>query len=61
MDKQLEPCPFCGGKAIVYPYNKSQFDVSCYEDNSKCPIWPSSRKIFDTEQEAIKAWNIRHG
>lgn len=53
MNKELKPCPFCGGEAFEY-YSGSQFEfceVVCKECGCR-----SKRK---TEAEAIKAWNTR--
>ena len=63
---ELKPCPFCGGEAEVIRSTRSM----CYEEYrvgcGKCgamvknfsnPLWKVS--YFDTEAEAIEAWNRR--
>ena len=53
MSDKLNPCPFCGGKAILSEdkrYNvHSVFCNECYIETS----------LQNTEQEAIDAWNRR--
>lgn len=51
---ELKPCPFCGGEAAVFTYNNEEYDVKCR--NPYC-LAKSSR--WDTEAEAIDAWNTR--
>ena len=59
---ELRECPFCGGIAHVHPiyilnrYNR-RWNVRC--DNAKCIAGVVVRH-FDTEQEAINAWNTRY-
>lgn len=59
---ELKPCPFCGDIAHVHPidilnrYNR-RWNVRC--DNDKCIAGVVVRH-FDTEQEAIEAWNTRY-
>jgi len=55
---ELKPCPFCGGKAYFYNYDKG------YEENNYFMIWCDNCECaetpqFKTEQEAIFAWNKR--
>lgn len=49
MSEELKPCPFCGGEAVIFKY---YWQVRCEE----CMAETS---IFETREEAIKAWNRR--
>lgn len=52
--KPVKPCPFCGGEAkIDTGWNGKKF-VCCADDNCK-GYWC----VHDTEEAAIKAWNMR--
>lgn len=48
----LKSCPFCGGEASARKTYKGTFAVSC---NRLCV----GQYGYDTEQEAIEAWNTR--
>jgi hypothetical protein len=53
------PCPWCGtnGVTLKADYGSgSEFMVRCANDG--CVPFPST-KFFDTEEEAIAAWNKR--
>ena len=56
MNDLLKPCQFCGAEGdITYNYYK-KFDPYCTNDDcflNKLEYW------FETEQEAIEAWNRR--
>lgn len=67
---ELKPCPFCGGRAVsvqevtprLYrPVRNHPYSVICLE----CDLWFGYDNdyggMFDTEIEAIKAWNRREG
>jgi len=54
----LELCPFCGEAAEIFK-DETGFGVNC--SNGDCPFKPVSRKHFETEELAIKAWNTRKG
>lgn len=50
---ELKPCPFCGGKPDLGSYSSSEnWIVVC----SKCE---AETQIYETEREAVKAWNTR--
>jgi Lar family restriction alleviation protein len=48
----LKPCPFCGGEAESY--------VSRTDALVRCERCPADMGVFDTEAEAIAAWNTRY-
>ena len=68
---ELKPCPFCGGEMKT---DVVTFDVEFYEPpyeswylehvdldsaaDERCPI-PTTDTFYDTEAEAIEAWNTR--
>lgn len=54
--EELKPCPFCGGLAEAIQIRKGVWYVAC--GNSDCPVNPDTN-IFDTETDAIEAWNRR--
>lgn len=51
MSDELKPCPFCGGKAEIIS-GVGFFCVSC---SSCC----GETNLYNTEQDAIIAWNKR--
>lgn len=52
----LEPCPFCGGEAEMLTAESMHggylFGIMCNDCRSR-------GDVFDTEAEAIQAWNTR--
>lgn len=65
--EKLKPCPFCGGEAyiaeyeprLLRPVRNHPYSVWCNE----CELafgWDCDYGgIFDTKEEAVKAWNSR--
>ncbi len=52
MSDELEPCPFCGGHAIIDGCDDTLWIVICKECNA-------SIGYKETEREAIEEWNRR--
>ena len=48
---ELKSCPFCGGVAKI---GKGEIEFWTY-----CPHCGAQTELYETEQEAIKAWNAR--
>lgn len=54
MPNKLKPCPFCGGKAKIFPTpDDFGYGVECEND---CIFFFGQ---FDTRERAIEAWNRR--
>lgn len=54
----LKPCPFCGGEAVInYKQALNTWIVEC--SNLSCPASYMIGMDYDTEAEAIEAWNRR--
>ena len=51
MTENLKRCPFCRGTANIA---KGQIEFWAY-----CPHCGAQTELYETEQEAIKAWNTR--
>ena len=62
-DKRLENCPFCGGEAGLFETQEGQFGIIHSNATYLCPISDSDsfqgNWTYDTEEEAIAAWNQR--
>lgn len=52
-NKNLKPCPFCGGEACILTRNRITFYVKC----SKC--YAMIDRICKTEEDAVELWNRR--
>lgn len=53
---ELKPCPFCGSEAnMLGDYDYSNYHANCTNDECGC-YWVA---CYETEQEAIEAWNRR--
>ncbi len=56
----LKPCPFCGGNGKIeqdHYAGKTTYLPMCENYNNGC--WGMQENWFDTEAEAIAAWNRR--
>jgi Lar family restriction alleviation protein len=51
--ENLKPCPFCGGEAEVFKMASDQLKMAA------CIECMAQSRLFLTEDEAIKAWNMR--
>ena len=51
---KLKPCPFCGGEASTYVAYDDGYYVCCDECGCGLPV-------YNTEEEAVEAWNKRVG
>ena len=56
-DERLKPCPCCGKEARLTIYGEKPYSVrvNC-SDIFNCGL---TQEWFDTEREAIEAWNRR--
>ena len=57
-DIKLLPCPFCGGEAELNGRN-GEYYVDCNLQYGNCACIPTTWG-FETEEEAIEAWNTRN-
>lgn len=59
---ELKPCPFCGGSALtskeIYPTGEKAWHVIHWADGN-CFIENTINGDYDTEAEAVEAWNRR--
>ena len=64
-----KPCPFCGGQVSVIkpeprlyrPARNHPYSIACYNCNLLFGFDEDYGGDFDTEEEAVKAWNTRAG
>lgn len=54
IERELKPCPFCGGEASMRIYFTGRYGAEC--DN--CGV---RGLVRDTKSEAAEAWNKRAG
>ena len=55
-EKQLKPCPFCGGRAFIYHFMqpKEEWRIMCVDCTARF-----GRYAGLDRKEAIEAWNRR--
>ena len=49
---KIKRCPFCGGDGKVWIYDYDGWIIGCENCGTRT-------EIYDTEEEAIEAWNRR--
>lgn len=60
-DITLRNCPFCGGSAsLKFANTTEEYFVDCDLEKETCAVIPSTW-FYETEEEAIEAWNRRDG
>lgn len=67
-EKDLKPCPFCGGKVSAFhtehlSMRKRRFDFNCTRCDAYISLTVSSNYVSAeaTEMEAVEAFNRRYG
>jgi Lar family restriction alleviation protein len=61
MNEELKPCPFCGGKPVVFETVESLFYKHSYRIGCKkefCMVKPTTEHYI-TKEAVITAWNTR--
>ena len=56
MNKELKPCPFCGGEALVKRNFYGNYYIACNNENCLCVVFTI---VFTRKSEAVNAWNRR--
>ena len=61
MNTELKPCPFCGGEGAGTKWLYGYWAIQCgyFCDARRSDLCFQEWGEFDTEQEAIEAWNRR--
>ena len=60
MIPEIKPCPFCGSEGkLHHKRNLGTWIVEC--SNNSCPASYMIGYDYDTQEEAIAAWNRRNG
>ena len=55
MKTELKPCPFCGSEARIDYYSSGGYMVRC----TQIFVCGAKQEWFDSDEEAIAAWNRR--
>ena len=58
---KLNPCPFCGGKAILdswHPYHLRNWE-KIIKAEVYCDVCVARSSVYDSVSEAVDAWNRR--
>lgn len=53
MNKELKPCPFCGGEAELVELGIKVWSPRCTQ--CECKL----NQVYRSKQKAVEAWNIR--
>lgn len=56
---ELKPCPFCGEQAEVYETPSNGYTIVARHDDCCCFSNLMWGRGYETEEEAIEAWNRR--
>jgi len=59
MNKELKPCPFCGGDVVLNKFDDPWAVFKCVNKNEIACFVGVSFNFVTSEEEAIKAWNRR--
>jgi len=62
MNKELKPCPFCGGNSEAFHHltiSRDYWYVECYTEYNDNECCESRTCEFDTYENAKEAWNTR--
>ena len=63
LNNPLKPCPFCGGQAIIHDCAMLENQEMAIKYTDKhgvhCTVCYAATMPFDSEEEAVSAWNKR--